>query len=129
MSELNPQTLASRPKWSTRRKTAAPQKVRLSGPTLVATEPLYRDKGLPLLVRPAEQGVDLVRWAIDQATLLQDLLVDPGGILFRGFLSSGWRNSKLSFAASPANRSPIVSAHRRSSSCRTAFGHRRVDLV
>ncbi len=45
--------------------------------------------GLPLLVEPASQGVDLAGWAASSRSLLEEKLQRHGGILFRGFNLQG----------------------------------------
>lgn len=52
---------------------------------LVTMEPLTEGERLPLLVRPAADGVDLVAWARANRERVESLLDVHGGILFRGF--------------------------------------------
>jgi alpha-ketoglutarate-dependent taurine dioxygenase len=52
---------------------------------------LYPEKPLPLLIRPALDGVDLVAWATNNRELLEKYLLKHGGILFRDFSLKGTR--------------------------------------
>lgn len=63
-----------------RRRAVAP-----SGADLVRTQPLFSDGGLPLLVEPRVEGVDLLAWAGRERERLSALLRDHGGLLLRGF--------------------------------------------
>jgi len=58
--------------------------VRVSSEELVKTDTL-NDQGLPLVVRPAMQGVGLVDWAATNRDFIATALAKHGGILFRGF--------------------------------------------
>jgi len=57
----------------------------LAQPELVRAEPLEAGQMLPLLVRPAIDGVDLVKWAENNRAYLNEQLIRHGAILFRGF--------------------------------------------
>lgn len=59
--------------------------IRLSKEELVRTEPLLSDGPLPLLVRPALDGIDLPEWATQNRDFIQAHLLKNGGILFRDF--------------------------------------------
>jgi len=52
---------------------------------LVRIDPLDEEGGLPLVVRPGINVVDLVEWASENLGLIEDLLLEHGGLLFRGF--------------------------------------------
>lgn len=52
---------------------------------LVDVSPLRPEGGLPLLISPAVEGVDLIGWAAAHRELIDDRLLNYGGILFRGF--------------------------------------------
>jgi alpha-ketoglutarate-dependent taurine dioxygenase len=54
-------------------------------PGLVKTETLPGGGGLPLLVTPAAEGVDLVQWAARNRSFIDEELPRHGGILFRDF--------------------------------------------
>lgn len=51
----------------------------------VTFSPLSEDRGLPLVVRPAGNDVELVAWAKGSRELIEASLLRHGGILFRGF--------------------------------------------
>lgn len=50
-----------------------------------AQEGIHPDNSLPLLIRPAIDGVDLLVWASNNRELLEKYLLKHGGILFRDF--------------------------------------------
>jgi len=52
---------------------------------LVEMDLLAADRPLPLVVRPALAGVDLVAWCGEHRALVEEKLAVHGGILFRGF--------------------------------------------
>jgi alpha-ketoglutarate-dependent taurine dioxygenase len=52
---------------------------------LVAVENQNGGGGLPLVMRPAVEGLDLVTWAQGNRKLIETHLLKHGGILFRGF--------------------------------------------
>lgn len=57
----------------------------LSVESLVKMEPLRPEGPLPLVIRPAVDGVDLVEWARGNREEVERLLLRHGGLLFRGF--------------------------------------------
>jgi alpha-ketoglutarate-dependent taurine dioxygenase len=57
----------------------------LARDALVHLEPLRADRPLPLVIRPAVDGLDPSEWARDHGEDLERLLLVHGGILFRGF--------------------------------------------
>ncbi|HEX9944243.1 MAG TPA: TauD/TfdA family dioxygenase [Thermoanaerobaculia bacterium] len=59
--------------------------VSLSSEALVRMDPLFAEGELPLVVRPAVPGVDILHWVKMNRTLLEEKLLHAGGILFRGF--------------------------------------------
>jgi len=63
---------------------ARPKPVAVSHEKLVTTGVLP-ETGLPLLVRPAVEGVNLRAWAAGNRPLLEAALAERGAILFRGF--------------------------------------------
>lgn len=69
------------------RRPGVPQRkaVDLSGGGLVTMDPLQPGNPLPLAVRPAVPGVDLIAWVAENRGLLAEKLLVHGGILFRGF--------------------------------------------
>jgi alpha-ketoglutarate-dependent taurine dioxygenase len=52
---------------------------------VVKYETLSPDQPMPLVVKPAIDGVDLVAWAATEHKMLQEKLLEHGAILFRGF--------------------------------------------
>jgi alpha-ketoglutarate-dependent taurine dioxygenase len=65
---------------SIRRKPVSLTRVRL-----VMAEPIGEGSRLPLVIRPATEGVDLAAWALSNREFIQARLLDHGGILFRNF--------------------------------------------
>lgn len=59
--------------------------VDLASGELVTLEPLQDGDLLPLVIRPALHGVDLIQWVSGHRELLNEKLRVHGGILFRGF--------------------------------------------
>ncbi len=59
--------------------------VSLSPAQLVRFDLFAPEQTLPLVVRPALKGVDLLAWATDNRALIQTRLIEHGAILFRGF--------------------------------------------
>ena len=56
---------------------------------LVDAEPLFPDRHLPLVVRPATPDVDLNAWAESHPERVRELLRGHGAVLFRGFGVTG----------------------------------------
>lgn len=59
--------------------------VSVSPTDLVRMEPLQAGQTLPLVIRPAVQGVDLAAWAAENRDAISGKLCQHGGLLFRGF--------------------------------------------
>jgi alpha-ketoglutarate-dependent taurine dioxygenase len=59
--------------------------ISLTPGALVTVEPQTGGGGLPLVMRPSVEGVDLVAWAMSNRELIQACLLKNGGILFRNF--------------------------------------------
>lgn len=57
----------------------------MSEQELVTMEPMHEAGQLPLVVRPASDGVDLLAWARSHRDEIEALLMKHGGLLFRGF--------------------------------------------
>ncbi|MDX6614896.1 MAG: hypothetical protein QOD75_4082 [Blastocatellia bacterium] len=55
------------------------------GEAAVTTGLLPGGNSLPLLVRPAVAGIDLISWAVEHRPFLESKLLEHGGILFRDF--------------------------------------------
>lgn len=66
-------------------KKARRRSVQVGGDELVRTASLHEGSRLPLILEPAVEGVDLVRWAGANRELVERRLEEHGGILFRGF--------------------------------------------
>lgn len=71
-------------------RAKGPGRVRRQAVSVGADSPvtfsrLREDDGLPLVVRPAADDVELVAWAKGSRELIEDSLLRHGGILFRGF--------------------------------------------
>jgi alpha-ketoglutarate-dependent taurine dioxygenase len=62
--------------------------VAVTGESVVRHQPLSQGSPLPLLVEPNLDGVDLAAWAGANRELVGKLLLDHGGLLFRGFAMS-----------------------------------------
>jgi alpha-ketoglutarate-dependent taurine dioxygenase len=59
--------------------------VSLSQENLVTMEPLHAEQPLPLVIRPAVDGVDLLAWAQGNRQFIESAILTHGGVLFRGF--------------------------------------------
>lgn len=59
--------------------------MRISTEELVRSRPLFADRGLPLLIEPVGDGVNLVDWAAANREWIDHKLFEVGGLLFRGF--------------------------------------------
>lgn len=85
MSYVHSDKLDSKKPGVVRRKAIVTSYASQEG--LVKIEPLglYPESPLPLLIRPALDGVDLIAWATNHRELLEKYLLKHGGILFRNF--------------------------------------------
>lgn len=79
MSDLKPKKLSDKIGLLTRKA------VGLSPGELVEARPLHPDNPLPLLVKPAVEGVNLAAWAAANRDFIGEKLAVHGAILFRGF--------------------------------------------
>lgn len=77
--------------------------VSVSEEDLVRTSDLEPGRGLPLLVEPAVEGVDLVAWMGRNREMVQNHLLARGGVLFRGFGVAGEERFQ-SFVEAAAHR-------------------------
>jgi len=66
-------------------RNITPKALTLSGESLVRRETLPGAGSLPLVLRPAAGGVDLVEWAASNGAFVERLLLEHGALLFRGF--------------------------------------------
>lgn len=66
-------------------KRIKPKAVSLRDGELVTTSHLNADRGLPLVIRPVAQNVDLVEWARGNREFIDAKLIEYGALLFRNF--------------------------------------------
>jgi len=66
-------------------KNIKPVAVNLQQAAVVRTSNLKPDNPLPLFIEPEAHDVDVVEWARDNRSLLENYLSTHGGIVFRGF--------------------------------------------
>jgi alpha-ketoglutarate-dependent taurine dioxygenase len=59
--------------------------VSFTGQDLVTSSPPSSGAGLPLIVEPALEGVDLIAWAAGQCDWIEQRLQEHGALLFRNF--------------------------------------------
>jgi alpha-ketoglutarate-dependent taurine dioxygenase len=62
-----------------------PKTIRMPEGELVSMKPLCEESALPLVVEPLTSEVCLVDWAKHNQDLIESLLVEHGGLLFRNF--------------------------------------------
>lgn len=51
----------------------------------VKTELMFEDRAIPLVIRPAMEGVDLIDWARNNRDYIEELYTEHRALLFRGF--------------------------------------------
>jgi len=66
-------------------KRVKPKTVSLPKEDVVKSSPLRYDRGLPLVIEPRIEGIDLIDWAAGSRPLIEEKLLKHGAILFRGF--------------------------------------------
>jgi len=71
--------------WASRRKTAQPRAVNVLEESLIYTEYLSADSALPLVVKPAVDGVSLIDWAARHRDFIETSCRRNGAILLRNF--------------------------------------------
>ena len=71
--------------WAGKRKALIPRPIGKQQDSLVKLSLLHADRSLPLLVRPAVRGVDLLAWASANKESIEAQLLTHGAILFRDF--------------------------------------------
>ncbi|MEL7474730.1 MAG: TauD/TfdA family dioxygenase [Cyanobacteria bacterium P01_A01_bin.3] len=76
---------STKPKLRLRSRRQRGQGIQLSSTQLVTTDVLSAESPLPLVVRPAMDGLNVVDWAANHRTWIQEQLWTHGGLLFRGF--------------------------------------------
>ncbi|HCF26248.1 MAG TPA: taurine catabolism dioxygenase TauD, partial [Cyanobacteria bacterium UBA11049] len=58
---------------------------KVSQDTLIETEQLLPESSIPLVVKPAIAGVDLLEWAASNKEAIEALLLKHRALLFRNF--------------------------------------------
>src|SRR5689334_11092401 len=76
-------TVKTSPLSFERFSTLAPKVITMPG-ELVRIAP-DEESGMPAVVRPGIKHVDLVEWACHNLSLIENLLLEHGALLFRGF--------------------------------------------
>jgi alpha-ketoglutarate-dependent taurine dioxygenase len=71
--------------WASRRKAARPKAVNVLEESLIRTEYLDAGATLPLVVKPAVEGVSLVDWAAHHREFIEISCQRDGAVLFRNF--------------------------------------------
>ena len=66
-------------------RTAKRRAMILSQAGLIKEDLLRLDSALPLVIKPVVDGVDLIAWTKSNRGLIEDRILNHGGILFRGF--------------------------------------------
>ena len=66
-------------------KAISRKTVNVSQAELVETELIQPGQPLPLVIKPAVEGVNLINWTANNRTFIETKLLRHGGILFRGF--------------------------------------------
>lgn len=66
-------------------KTTRRQAVKVSTTNLVNLDLLQAEQPLPLVIRPAVEGINLVNWATSNRDAIATWLLQHGGLLFRNF--------------------------------------------
>lgn len=80
MKNLEPKRLSINELGSVKRKA-----VSVAQEELIKMELIAQEKALPLVVKPAVEGLDLVAWAMSNQGFVEAHLLQHGGILFRNF--------------------------------------------
>jgi len=83
MSDIQPNKFSLKMPGAVRRKAVFTSGT--SQESLVKIEQLHPEKVLPLLIQPAVDGIDLTVWATNNRQLIDEYLLNHGGILFRNF--------------------------------------------
>jgi alpha-ketoglutarate-dependent taurine dioxygenase len=99
---------------ATPRGPRAIRRTGIGGPSaaLVDTSPLYLDRALPVLIRPALSGVQLLAWAAANSDAFETHLHTAGAVLLRGFGACNVEQFEGLMAALYPN---LVTEHERSS--------------
>jgi len=71
--------------WANKRRDVKPEQISFSDRDLVEVGALAEGSPLPVVIRPKLDSLDLIQWAAEHRPMLEEKLLDTGGILFRGF--------------------------------------------
>ncbi|ARV58863.1 taurine catabolism dioxygenase TauD [Nostocales cyanobacterium HT-58-2] len=71
--------------WFTKQGTIKPKGISVLSEGLIETETLSPTTTIPLVIKPAIKGVNLIAWADKNQDLLKSQLLKHGAILFRNF--------------------------------------------
>lgn len=85
MKEEASEGAVARQKLFSMRQNLRPRAISQSQEDWIETVLLANNQTLPLVIRPAIEGVNLSQWAVSHADFIQEKLYEHGGILFRGF--------------------------------------------
>ncbi|MCA1991711.1 MAG: TauD/TfdA family dioxygenase, partial [Coleofasciculus sp. S288] len=77
--------LESKPLNSNKFKAVRRKALSISSAELIKTELIQPEQPLPLVIKPAVDGVNLLAWAANNRELIETKLLHHGGILFRNF--------------------------------------------
>jgi UDP:flavonoid glycosyltransferase YjiC (YdhE family)/alpha-ketoglutarate-dependent taurine dioxygenase len=66
----------------------APKAVNISQEKLIKTDYLQPGERLPLVIRPATDGIDIISWTKNNRDFIEKQLLQHGAVLFRGFLKT-----------------------------------------
>jgi alpha-ketoglutarate-dependent taurine dioxygenase len=85
MKDIEPDISSFKAAWNAKRKSTTPRATSLSQAAMVRCDYFDADKKLPLVLRPAVDGIALPIWASNNKDFIQAKLLEHGGLLFRGF--------------------------------------------
>jgi alpha-ketoglutarate-dependent taurine dioxygenase len=85
MKEEGSEGAVARQKLFSMRQNLRPRAISPSQEDWIETGLLTNNQTLPLVIRPAIEGVNLSQWAVSHADFIHKKLHEHGGILFRGF--------------------------------------------
>lgn len=89
----------AKPKLGLRSRRQRGQAIQVSSTQLVTTEPLQPNAPLPLVIRPAVEGLNLIDWAAGHRDWIQQQLWQHGGLLLRNFNNVGAETLERFFSA------------------------------
>ena len=85
MENTESKTLKIKKPFPADQRANRPKAIRISQEALIETKLLESGKMLPLVIRPAVDGIDLASWAASNRDFIETVLLNHGGILFRDF--------------------------------------------